>query len=95
LFANIIQSLRSFRGKTDVRGVRRKLKIFSARRPKGTLSYFIRRLYRPDGDRLNALGLRFRLDYEVAHFIADFAFRGYGRRHSSLTVRNEHRAVLD
>ena len=28
LFANIIQTVRSFRGKTDVRGVCRKLKIF-------------------------------------------------------------------
>ena len=28
LFANIIRAVRSFRGKTDVRGVRRKPKIF-------------------------------------------------------------------
>ena len=93
LFANIIRTVRSFRGKTDVRGVRRKLKIFCARRPKGTLSHLIRRLYRPDRDCLNALGLRFRLGDEVAHFVADFAFCGNGRRHPSLFVGQERRAL--
>ena len=88
LFANIIRTVRSFRGKADARGVRlRRSKIFCARRPKGTLSHLIRRLYRSDRDCLNALGLRFRLGDEVAHFVADFAFRGDGGRHPALFVR--------
>ena len=80
MFANIIRTVRSFGRKADARGVDCTLKILCARRPKGTLGQVIRRLYRPDRDRLNALGLRFRLGDEVAHFVADFAFCGDGRR---------------
>ena len=71
-----------------------KLKIFCARRPKGTLGHLIRRSYRPDRDCLNALGLRFRLGDEVAHFVADFAFRGDGCWRPPLFVGQERSAPL-
>jgi hypothetical protein len=95
LFANIIQTARSFRGKPDVRRVRRKLKNFGAARPAAMISPLIGRSYRSYRDRLNALGFRFRLGDEVAHLVAHFTFRCDGGRHATLFVWLKRSAMFD